>query len=384
MVEIEFWNGIGPPEGVLMEDFMSRFQSARPDIKVNQWTTEWEAFYTKIRTTYAEGLGPDLAVTHPNYLAQYGNTVFKPIDDLLEADGEVVPELFAERAWHAGSYLGDQYALPLDIHCYALYCNVGMLEAAGLGLPQTEDDLVQVAKALTVAPDQWGLFTHYQSGDALWEWIGYMAHRGQEGILTEDSSMAAFNNQAGIEALQRMYDNVYLDKIGWGPDEGLNAGQAFMAQKCAMLIGGTWEKFGYDTVEGLRYTSLMFLPKQPGTWGSSHLFVFPQMGTEQETVAAWDAAKYIVDNFSVEWGVRAGHVPALITAANAPEYMGIEEMQGFRDSVPHIVYLPKVPQHEAISEALIGNLSAALRGQAGIEEALSAAETQVNEILAVA
>jgi maltose-binding protein MalE len=108
------------------------------------------------------------------------------------------------------------------------------------------------------------------------------------------------------------------------------------------------------------------------------------MGTDPETQAAWEAARYIIENCSVEWGVRAGHVPALVEAANAPEYTGIVEMQGFRDSVPNIVYVPRVPQHEAIAEALIGNLSAAMQGQTGIEEALSAAESKVNELLATA
>jgi len=378
---IEFWNGIGPPEGVLMQDLMNRFEDSQTEVKIEQWTTEWEAFYTKIRTTYAEGVGPDLAVTHPRYQARYGGTVFQPIDDLVDADPEIDSSMFSGSAWEACFYEGKQYALPIDIHMFALYCNVGLFEAAGLDLPKTENELVEAAKALTEAPDQWGLFTRYSGGGLFWEWLGYLAHRGQKGVLSEDGTKAAFNNDAGIGALQRMYDNIYTDKTGWGPVEGLDSYQAFMSQTCAMRNGGTWEKFAWDTIQDLRYTSIMFMPEEPGTWGSSHLFVFPQMGTDEATQGAWDAAKFILKNFSVEWGVRGGHVPALLEAAEDPEYTGLKEMQGFRDSVPYIVYLPRVPQHEEVSEAIIGNLNAAMGGEKGIEEALNDAASKVNDIL---
>jgi multiple sugar transport system substrate-binding protein len=346
---------------------------------VTQWTTDWEAFYTKIRTTYAEGIGPDLAVTHPRYLTQYADTVFQPIDDLIEADPDIEPSMFAENAWKAASYNGKQYGLPLDFHLFALYINVRLLEEAGLDSPQTEDDLIQAAKALSKPPDQWGLSSGY---NGLWEFIGYMAHQGQKGLLNEDSTKAAFNNEAGIGALQRMYDNIYKDKISWSPEEGLDVFQTFMSQTCAMRIGGTWEKFAWDTIPGLYYTSTMFMPEQPGTWGSNHILVFPRMGTDEETQAAWDAAKFILKDCSVEWGKKAGHVPALLEAAASEDYLGVREMQGFRDSVPYIIDVPKVPKHAEISGVMWGNIGAALANAMGVEEALADAEEKVNALLA--
>jgi multiple sugar transport system substrate-binding protein len=378
-LEIEFWNGIGPPEGVLMQDFMNRFEDSLSDIKVTQWTTDWEAFYTKILTTYAEGIGPDLAVTHPRYLAQYADTIFQPIDDLVDADPDLDPSMFAGAAWEAASYKGKQYGLPLDAHMFALYYNVRLLEEAGLDIPKTEDELIQTAKVLSEPPDRWGLSSGYSG---LWTWMGYMAHRGQKGLLNEDGTKAAFNNEAGIGALQRMYDNIYKDQITWSPEEGLDPFQTFMSQTCALRIGPTWEKFTWDTIPGLYYTSVMFMPEQPGTWGSSHMFVFPRMGTDEETQAAWDAAKFILKNCSVEWGAKAGHVPALLEAAESEEYTGIREMQGFRDSVPYVIYLPKVPRHAEISGVMWANIGAALAKAMGVEEALADAEAKVNEILA--
>lgn len=379
VVEMEFWNGIGPPDGNVMQDFMNRFEDSRPEVRITQWTTDWEGFWTKVQTSFAEGIGPDLAVSKPYHLARYGGTVFQAIDDLMAADPEMQASMFAETPWNASFYQGRQYALPIDTHCLALYCNVRLLEEAGLELPTNEEELIQAAKALSAPPDRWGLSSGFFG---LWDWMGYMAHRGQRGLLTEDGTRAAFNNEAGIGALQREYDNIYVDRISWSPEEGLDALQTFMSQTCAMRIGATWEKFSWDTIPELNYTSVMFMPEQPGTWGNSHLFVFPRMGTDPETQVAWEAAKYILKNFSVEWGVKAGHIPALLEAAQSEEYTGVREMQGFRDSVPYVVYEPQVPQYAQISGVMWGNLGAAMAGAMGVEEALADAEAQVNEILA--
>ncbi len=384
VVEIEFWNGIGAPDGNLMQDFMNRFEDTRSDVKITQWTTDWDPFYTKIRATYAEGIGPDIAVAHPPYLAQYADTVFKPIDELVAADSYIKPTIFAETPWKRTFVKGKQYAVPMDVHCLGLYLNVGMIEQAGLSLPKTEADLVAVAKALTKAPDRYGFFTHYKSVMMLWEWIGHLAHFGQKGLLSEDNTKAAFNNDAGVQALQRMYDNIYTDKISWGPSEGLDDYQAFMSGACGMRVGGNWEKFSWDSAKDLQYTSSVFMPDQPGTWGSSHTFVFPQMGPREETMMAWEAAKWVIQNCSVEWSLKMGHTPALLEAAQSPDVTSVKEMQGFRDSVPYVNYLPHVPQHEQISETMVASLGEVLQNVKGVAEALKEAEAKVNDILSKA
>ena len=116
--------------------------------------------------------------------------------------------------------------------------------------------------------------------------------------------------------------------------------------------------------------------------GEFPLVCLSSPGADQATQVAWEAAKFMVQNFSVEWAVKMGHVPALLEAAESPEYTNVKEMQGFRDSIPYTVYLPKVPQHEEISGVMWGNLSAALQGAMGVQEALDDAEAKVSEILA--
>jgi multiple sugar transport system substrate-binding protein len=381
ILEINFWNGVGPPEGTLLEEFVYDYQTNHPELKINQWTTDWDPFYTKIRTVPAEGKGPDLCVTHPNYLATYADTVFKPIDSLVSGDPEIKADMFNETPWQVCFRNGKQYAIPIDVHCISLFVNLDMLQSAGFDLPQSEDDLTEMSKALTKSPDQWGFYTMYDGAGALWMWLAYMAHRGQKGMLNEEGTKAAFNNEAGIGALQRMYDNIHTDKISPGPDIGLEAEQAFTQNQLAFFVGGTWTKFTFDAAN-VNYTSVMFTKKEPGTWGNSHILVFPQLGSAQQTQAAWALAKHIVLNHSVDWGLKAGHIPALKAADEDPGYKAtLAQMQGFTDMLPYIVYLPMVPQQEAIAAEMMNSLGAALRGDISVKDALSKSEAKVNELL---
>jgi len=382
IMEINFWNGVGPPEGTLLEEFVYDYQTKHPELKINQWTTDWDPFYTKIRTVAAEGVGPDLCVTHPNYLATYADIVFKPIDDLVSVDKDIKPELFNQVPWDACFRNGKQYAIPMDAHLLCLYYNIDLLQKAGVNPPQSDNDLVEVAKSFTKSPDQWGINTWFSGNGIYWTWLAYMSHYGQKGMLNSDNTKAVFNNDAGASALQRIYDNIYTDKFSPGPDLGVDFATAFSQQKMAFCYDGTWMKFTWDAAK-LNYSSVMFTKQQPGTWGNSHIFVFPRLGGAPKTQVAWDMAKYIVLNHSVDWGLKAGHVPALKSADQDPAYLAtMPQMQGFVDMLPYLVYLPRVPQQEAIGAEMQGSLSSVLRKEVSVKDALKKSEAKVNQLLA--
>jgi ABC-type glycerol-3-phosphate transport system substrate-binding protein len=380
-IHLEFWNGIGPPEGVLMEEFMKRWQQTRPDVVLNQWTTDWDSFYAKLKISVAQGTLPDLAVIHPWRIAAYGDVAFKPIDSMLASQNSITGDMFSETPWKAIQYKGKQYGLPMDNFLLALYINSDLLKKANIQPPQTEQDMVEIAKSLTSAPQTWGLTT-LASGGNTWDYIAWLAHEGQKGYVSEDGKKATFNNDAGIKALQRMYDNIYKDKVTPSPADGLDFYQLFLNKQVALHLGGTWEKFGFDSVKDLNYTSVVFTPKEPGTFGGSHNFVFTSANGDQRNKAAWDAATWIIQNCDAEWGTRAGHIPALKKAAQDQGYLeSTSRMPGHRDSVSYLVGLPQVEKIDDVEGALLNSLNEVFLNTKTPAQALSEAEATVNAIL---
>ena len=384
MLNLVFWNGIGPPEGILMQEFMNRWENTQPNVKLNQWTTDWDTFYTKLKLATAQQTLPDLAVIHPWRIAAYADVAFKPIDSMLAGQSALTAAMFKDAPWKAMQFKGKQYGFPMDNFLYALYYNVTILQNAGVTPPQTEADLVESAKPFTQPPQKWG-FAH-PSGDgkaSTWDFTAFLAHDGQKGYISEDGTKAAFNNAAGLKAAQRMYDDEYTDKITPDPSRGLDSYQLFLDNKVAFRLGGTWEKFAFDSVKDLIYELIVFMPKEPGTFGGSHNFVFTMANGDQKTKAAWDAATWVVLNCDTEWGIRAGHIPALIKSSTDPAYLDASKnMPGHRDSVPYIVGLPKVAKLDEVEEALTNSLNEMFLNTKTPQQALAEAETKVNAILA--
>jgi multiple sugar transport system substrate-binding protein len=381
MIQIDFWNGVGPPEGVLMQEFMNRYQENNPKVQINQWTTDWDPFYAKLKIATAQGTLPDLAIIHPWRIAAYHDTAFKPIDSMLSAQTAITGDMFHEAPWKAIQWNGKQYGLPMDNFLLALYINSDLLSKANVQPPQTEQDMVDIAKSLTSAPQIWGL-TPLANGGNTWDFTAWLAHEGQKGYVSEDGTKAACNNEAGLKALQRMYDDIYKDKVTPNPSDGLDPYQLFLNKQTALHLGGTWEKFGFDSVKDLHYTSVVFTPKEPGTFGGSHNFVWTFANGDQRTKAAWDAATWIILNCDAEWGTRAGHIPALIKAAEDPGYLAASNtMPGHRDSVQYIVGLPKVAKLDDVEAAMLNSLNEVLLNTKTPAQGLQEAEASINAIL---
>jgi multiple sugar transport system substrate-binding protein len=379
VIALEFWNGIGPPEGVMMEEFMKRWQDANPKVKLNQWTTDWDVFYTKLKMSVAQGTLPDFAVLHPWRIAAYAETPFKPIDSMLSTETRLTGDMFQEAPWKAIQYKGKQYGLPMDNFLLALYYNIDVLEKAGVKPPENEQELVQTAKALTSAPQKWG-FTY--GSMSTWDFTAFLAHEGQKGYISEDGTKATINNDAGHKALQLWYDGVYKDKTTPAPADGLDTYQLFMDGKEAFRLGGTWEKFGFDGVKGLNYSSILFTPDAPGTFGGSHNFVFTMANGEQRNKAAWEAAIFVISNYDAEWGIRAGHIPALKKAAEDPKYLeSSQHMPGHRASVSYMAGLPKVVKLDDVEEVMTNSLKEVTMNTKQPLQALQEAEAKINAIL---
>ncbi len=186
---------------------------------------------------------PDVLMLDNPDLAQIAATgALTPLEDLgLSADG------LAQGVIDAASYDGKVYGLQPVSNSLALYYNVDALEAAGVEVPTTWDELKTVAAALTEG-SQYGIaFSAPSNYEGTWQFLPFMWTNG----VDEDN----LNTPEMAEAIQLWKD---LVQSGSASESVVNWTQGdvndqFMAGNAAMMVNGPWQHPLLNEVEGLNW-----------------------------------------------------------------------------------------------------------------------------------
>ena len=144
------------------------------------------------------------------YVPEFGAAGWTiPVDDILPKDEQ---GKFARGALNGATYQGKLFAVPWYNNGPGLYYRKDLFEAKGLKAPKTYDELSAAAKALQSA-DVAGLAMQLpQSEGGIISWMEYLWGFG--GDLVDDKlNVVVDQGSAGADALQKIVDFVYTDKI---------------------------------------------------------------------------------------------------------------------------------------------------------------------------
>jgi multiple sugar transport system substrate-binding protein len=127
-------------------------------------------------------------------------------------------------------------------------------------------------------------------------------------------------------------------------------------------------------------------PNAPAVWAQSHQLALPRQDSPDE--ARRSASLRFVNwltQHSVDWAM-AGQVPARNSAreeALASEDPYLTKLRAWAEQLPYANFMPtNVPAMLELLPRLGSHVQAVILGQTPIEEALTAAESEVNDILA--
>ncbi len=219
-VEITFAETVPSQERtVVLKKLIDDFQVKNPNIKVNFQSFPVEQAREKLIALATAKQLPDVFEVSNSWIGPLA--VNNAIEDLEPyVDKFANRSDFSDSAIAIGKSYGDKlYWIPYGTYGIAVYYNKGMFEKAGLQPPQTLDDFISAAKALTKpAENQYGYsfrggvygFTH-----ALL-WI-----MGTTGVnsLFDANGKSVLDSPEAIQALQQ-YAGLYLDKLV--PPDSLN------------------------------------------------------------------------------------------------------------------------------------------------------------------
>jgi len=345
----------------------------------------------KYQTAAASGETPDIGVSDLVWVPQINESErLVDLAPLIEADGVDLDDFYPALLTFGQTPDGAQVSMPVSTNNLGLIYNKELFEAAGLNPdepPQTWDEMVAASEQLSNGTDKWGYEFFTQPGDTgegvTWQFQVFLWQAGGE-FLTEDNAAAAFNSEAGINALTFWRDLIVDELAPLGPWGEFGKGNVGMVMDGSWMVGIWRTDAPFDF--GVAPMPIPEGGEQATNMGGEQIFIFESDDARQ--LAAWEFVKYVTSpEVQVGWNQATGFVPVQRSVADDPAYqdwLDNEEprLKVFVENQQYAHPRLNTPLYSQVSFAFAKQIERALNGQVTPEEALAAAEEEVNAILA--
>ena len=217
VVELTVWFG---RENFIPDDAFDAFHEQYPGIRVNVDVIPLEQALTEASTALSAGEGPDLLQTDSRRIPPLVEAgLLYSMDEQLDLWQREAPESYANvssAGWSHGTYNGVRYGVAIYSGPFNHVYRTDWLEEAGLEVPTTWEEMLDVARALNDPPRRHG-YAIRDAGSTVWFSSHYMAMGG----TYDENNVIQLNSEAGIYALE-FYQTlvreglVSNDVLAWG------------------------------------------------------------------------------------------------------------------------------------------------------------------------
>lgn len=373
--ELMFWSLFSGGEGSVMVGIVDNYNATNPAYTVRNVQLDWGEYYTKLTTAVAVDKGPDIGISH---LAKLPELRSLGVVTDLTAAAEAVGfdwSMVNQNNLAACTIDGGIYAVPLDTHPNVMFYNKDLLkdfldENGNLIVPQTADEVYAwLGEIKATLSDGQSVLAFPTTGDDPFRlWWGLYHQQGVAPVITSDLEVT-IDKDATIKALE--YMKSWFD-AGYIPMNLSSYIQYFTAGNAALAIGGVWNTFTVENVEGLNF-GVTLIPQCFGgegdyaIWGDSHTFIVPVKSTHtDEIVQACVKFFDFASKNSIQWAT-AGHVVANVNVVESPEYAALPYRADYKDAANYVVYFEANPYSYPIRDALIAQIGAYLTGEQDAE-----------------
>ncbi len=178
-ITIKFFHPEPDPKTIkVIADAGKAFKAKYPNITVEATSYGWTVMEQKILAAMAAGAPPEIANTFGTHIAwAVARGVVRPLDDVYKATG-------GDKEWYGDmirmvKWDGKIWSLPWTWGTDCRLIRADLAKEGGLKDPQTWDEFLDGAKAVTKPPDRYGF--HLAGNAALWFNEDVMEFLGQQG-----------------------------------------------------------------------------------------------------------------------------------------------------------------------------------------------------------
>ena len=385
--EVTVWHYWDGTNADVFDAMAAEYNASHPDVEIATSMIPNPDFLTKLRASATSDTLPDIAI---------GDLVWVPqIEQIGLADlGPLLPTETLEDINPALTSFGNiddkQVSVPVSANNLAYMYNKTLFTEAGLDPdqpPATWEELMEVGKTILEETGKPGYDLFTEAGDngegLTWNFQVNLWQAGGE-FLIEDNSAAAFNTPEGAKALQFWVDLIesgVSPYARWGEFE---KGQGGSAQEGSWMVG-IWAAdppFDFGVAKA-PYPS----DGEPATnLGGEQAMVFDNSEAEAEAAADFLAWFLEAENVT-KWSQETGMLPVTNSVAESSEYLDWvsstePRLMPYVEQMAEAHARPNTPLYPQISLAFAQEIEKALSGEASVDEALSAAESAVNDVIA--
>ncbi|MGV3464605.1 MAG: ABC transporter substrate-binding protein [Heyndrickxia sp.] len=381
---VEFWTiALQPTFNDYFNNLISKYEDAHPNVKIVWKDLPYDAIQNKLLTSIASGDAPGVVNLNTEFANQMGSK-----GALLDLNKELTQE--EKDAYFPGIYKsteldGKAYALPWYTALPVLFLNSDLVKKAGLdpkNPPTTESELNEWGKTIK---DKTGAYGYVSTLEAR-SFLEQGFH-----LLNSDYTKADFNNDGVKEYIKQ---NLELMKRGIIPKDIPNYDkqiQMFGGQQVAMIKSSSPFVNKIKTAAPDVYKNMEAVPSPVGKAdirfsNTMNLVVPAKTKYKKESV---DFAVYVSNaENQLAFSKVASTLPSTVESAKDPFFQkndGTVESQALAASANSLdkatdFYLG-VPNANDINGIINKHLTNIYLNQANIDQELSAAEKEVNDVL---
>lgn len=393
-VTISFMAWGAPEELAVWQQIVDDFQAANPKIKVSVEVSDWDSYWTKLKTLLAANTPPDVfAMDAPLYLDYQSRGQLLNLQPYIDKNSGML-DGFYPVTLQAYKLSDGYYGMPRDFQTIVLFYNKDMFDKAGMAYPTdswTYDDLRTAAKNLTIdsngdgTVEQWGMATDLWDmeltwSEAIWSWGGE--------VISTDYTKTMLGEPVAREAWQFFYDMMWTDHSIPDPNtSGQYGSDLFQAGIAAMTSIGHWAVPGYATVE-FKW-DVAPLPTSPtgGRVTSVNSAGFVAAKASQHPEEAWEFIKYCLSEDGQTRLTELGlAIPVLKSVAESPVFLNQKmvdiNQQVFLDSLGFARMKPVFRGYEEWSAVVGDGMTPIWLGEVDLNTTLDAVVPQADEVLA--
>lgn len=383
-VKIQFWHNYDAGAGQIdvLNQLIAKFESENPGITVNQVYLEWSALKNNVVAGATTGMLPDVLRGDIGFVPQFQSlnvlTEMSSFPDYTEAAAAVL------EAPNSSAKMGDKfYGIAANTNTKILFYNKKLLEATGVAVPTTLDEMWAAAGKLTKGKT----IGFVEAWTGVWNVGQYIWSNGGD-ILAPDYSTATgyINSPVAVETIQKLAD-LYKKKALTGPsmDPGaVGDTDGWAAGTYAMEVDGPWRA----TLAQAANIDIGAVKIPSGSAGSIGVlggedFMMFKTSDADHQDAAWKFIKFMTGKEAQVAMAKVGQMPVNKEAITDPEALkAMPLLPVFADSLKTARARPVTPKWSDMENIIATKVAEAITGQKPVKKALDEAATEIDKLIA--